>query len=295
MPASCSYCQNTLRANARFCARCGQPIPATQVAPLANSLTCSTSGYVNRPGAKFCARCRAALNVPRLGSPAARRAALLGASGGVLIIILLGLMIVSLFSRIDQPRHTGDLPPAAGLTPIAAETLTLIRPTVMPLPASVKATAALMRPSSTPGTTARVSWQVGDQSPDFVLADLDGHTVRLSDLRGQIVVLNFWATWCGFCAAEMADLQAFYAEYQGRGIRVLALNDREDRETAQNYRDEHRLAFAILLDADGATGRAYHVTGLPVTVFIDRAGLIRAVLVGQQQEQDFSDQADALL
>jgi peroxiredoxin len=214
---------------------------------------------------------------------------------GVGIVIVLSVLIGMLFLRDAQPRPSGDAPPVVAPPPIVAATPTLARLAVTPIPAQSEATATLIVPTATPSVAAPVGWQVGDQAPDFALADLEGRTVRLSDLRGQVVVLNFWATWCGFCEAEMADLQAFSDEHQGRGIKVLAVNDREDRVTAQSYRDEHGLALTILLDADGATGRAYHISALPVTVFIDRTGVIRAILIGQQHQQDFSDQADDLL
>jgi peroxiredoxin len=235
------------------------------------------------------------MGAPRSGGLTFWRATLLSVLIGVGIVIVLSVLIGVLFLRDARPRPAGDAPPVVAPPPIVTAASTPARLTVTPIPAQAESTATLIVPSATPSAAAPVGWQVGDQAPDFALADLEGRTVRLSDLRGQVVVLNFWATWCGYCAAEMTDLQAFNDEYQGRGIKVLALNDREDRDTAQNYRDEHGLALAILLDADGATGRAYHVSALPVTVFIDRAGLIRAVLVGQQQEQDFIDQADELL
>jgi peroxiredoxin len=149
--------------------------------------------------------------------------------------------------------------------------------------------AARVRATSTPPPTRtltpraivpRVGWQIGEQAPDFSLADLQGNPVRLSRLRGRVVVLNFWATWCPPCRNELPDLQSFYADYRSRGVIVLGINQREAIDLVRNFRDNQKLTFPVLLDLDSQVGNRYHVDTLPRTVFLDRSGVIRSILYG---------------
>ncbi|MEN9934063.1 MAG: hypothetical protein RLZZ387_642 [Chloroflexota bacterium] len=117
-------------------------------------------------------------------------------------------------------------------------------------------------------------------APDFTLAALDGSEVRLASLRGQVVLVNVWATWCPPCRAEMPAIQATYDEYRGQGFTVLAVNFKEDARTVAAYLEEHRLTFPALLDVDGSVGSVYQARGLPSSFFVDRRGVIRAVYRG---------------
>lgn len=122
----------------------------------------------------------------------------------------------------------------------------------------------------------------GFAAPDFELALLDGGAVRLSDLRGQIVVLNVWASWCPPCRAEMPALQRLHAQRAAQGVVVLALNSTvQDTEAdARAFAAELALTFPIALDPSGEATRAYQVRALPSTFFIDRQGIIRLVVIG---------------
>jgi cytochrome c biogenesis protein CcmG/thiol:disulfide interchange protein DsbE len=132
-------------------------------------------------------------------------------------------------------------------------------------------------------------------APDFALAGLDGAPVRLSELRGQVVLVNYWATWCGPCRAEMPMIQAAYDEYRERGFAVLAVNAREDRQTVAAYLAEGRLSFPALLDHDGAVGAAYQATVMPSSFFIDRAGVVRAVYKGPMSRAVIAGTVEQLL
>jgi len=114
----------------------------------------------------------------------------------------------------------------------------------------------------------------GAPAPDFKLKDLQGATVRLSDLRGKGVVLHFWATWCPHCLSEMPLLQKIEAPLRSKGVRILGVNLGEPRRTVERYVREHGLGFPILLDARGKAAQAFGVTGLPATVVVDREGRI---------------------
>ena len=121
----------------------------------------------------------------------------------------------------------------------------------------------------------------GHPAPDFTLQTLDGDTLTLSDLQGKAVVLNFWATWCPPCQAEMPELQSAHDAYESGGLVVLGVNQAEDRATVQAFLDERNLSFPVVLDSQYEASQLYQVNSLPTTFFIDRDGIIREIVVGQ--------------
>lgn len=125
---------------------------------------------------------------------------------------------------------------------------------------------------------------VGQLAPDFTLTDLEGEPVKLSDLRGRAVLLNFWASWCPPCRAEMPDLQEAHEKYSD-GIRILAVNIQEDKEAVKNFVQEFGLTFTVLLDSDGSVARTYRIAAIPTSFFIDRNGIIRLRWVGALSKQ----------
>jgi len=106
--------------------------------------------------------------------------------------------------------------------------------------------------------------------------------VRLSDLRGRVVVLNIWASWCPPCRAEMPALQVLHEQRAGQGVVVLGINStvQDSEQAARDFAAEYGLTFPIALDRDGEATRLYQVRALPSTFFIDRQGIIRRVVVG---------------
>jgi cytochrome c biogenesis protein CcmG/thiol:disulfide interchange protein DsbE len=120
-------------------------------------------------------------------------------------------------------------------------------------------------------------------APDFELATLDGGSIRLADLRGKVVLLNFWATWCPPCKAEMPDLDALHRAYgETQGLVVLGVNLQEPVDTVAPFVRDRNLSFPILLDTDGrVTSDLFHVRPLPTTFIIDRQGYIRDAWNGQ--------------
>lgn len=137
-------------------------------------------------------------------------------------------------------------------------------------------------PASAAGAGQIPSPRAGFPAPDFELLAPGGSSVRLADWRGQVVVLNLWASWCLPCRAEMPALEEVYARQQARGLTVLAVNSTiQDRaEAAVAFADEMGVTFPILLDVDGAVSRRYRLRALPTTFFIDRQGIIRSVIIG---------------
>jgi cytochrome c biogenesis protein CcmG/thiol:disulfide interchange protein DsbE len=122
--------------------------------------------------------------------------------------------------------------------------------------------------------------QVGFAAPDFSLQTPDGETVALSDLRGQVVLINFWATWCGPCRAEMPAIQHVYDEYANQGFTVLAINIQEGEGQVAPFVDQFELTFPVLLDRDGSVFTRYQGRALPTTLFIDRTGVVHEVTLG---------------
>jgi thiol-disulfide isomerase/thioredoxin len=124
-------------------------------------------------------------------------------------------------------------------------------------------------------------------APDFTLPTLSGAPIRLSELRGKVVLLNFWATWCVPCRMEMPALEALYHRYKDWGLEVLAVNlDMLSTAGVETFVKEAALTFQIVLDPSWSTARAYQVRGLPTTYLVDRAG---NVVVREVGERDWMD------
>lgn len=150
------------------------------------------------------------------------------------------------------------------------------------VPASAASSADLTRILAT--GQAAAAPVVGAPAPDFELATLDGESVRLSDLRGQVVALNFWATWCVPCRAEMPLLDAALEKYADAGLVILGIDADEPASLVADFRDEFGLTFPLLLDPGAEVQQLYRVRGYPTTFFVDREGIIRAQQVGIMSE-----------
>ena len=122
----------------------------------------------------------------------------------------------------------------------------------------------------------------GFLAPDFTLQTINGETVTLSDLRGQAVLINLWATWCPPCRAEMPAIQKLYGEYKDQGFVVLAVNmTYQDTSTAiLPFIQEYALTFPVLLEETGNVASNYELRSLPSSFFINRDGFIQEVVIG---------------
>lgn len=109
-------------------------------------------------------------------------------------------------------------------------------------------------------------------APDFTVTGLDGETWELSKLRGNWVVLNFWASWCPSCWQEMPSLNRLWKTFRRRNFVMLGVNVQETRNAAREFARGHDLTFPIVLDPDGRLATSYRVTGIPETVIIDPNG-----------------------
>ncbi len=117
-------------------------------------------------------------------------------------------------------------------------------------------------------------------APDFTLASLDGKQVTLSALKGSLVFVNFWATWCGPCQVEVPSLKALYEKLKAKGLVILGVDLSESAADVDKFVKDKGMTFPVLLDSDSAVGMIYASQSIPVTYVIDRAGTMLARKVG---------------
>ena len=125
-----------------------------------------------------------------------------------------------------------------------------------------------------------VAPEIGARAPLFGLPRLEGPYLRLAELNGSPVVINFWATWCAPCRAEMPALQQLHAEYRQAGLRVLGINAGETADAVRRWRDAFNLGFDLLLDTNQAAAALYRLRGYPTTYVVSPAGVITHVFHG---------------
>ncbi len=129
------------------------------------------------------------------------------------------------------------------------------------------------------------SGSAGAPVPDFTATTLSRETVHLTDYKGQVVMLNFWATWCPPCKAEMPTIQAAYKQYHEQGFTVLAINNREQATQIQPFANALALTFPIVLDTDSALQDTFAIKGYPTSLFISDAGEVYATHTGMLTPQ----------
>jgi peroxiredoxin len=139
--------------------------------------------------------------------------------------------------------------------------------------------------------------RVGAPAPDFALKSAAGPNLRLSEHRGQVVMINFWATWCGPCRQEMPKLEEIFSRYERAGFTLLGVNIDEDSARALRLAADLGVTFPLLLDHEQSVSRLYDVQAMPMTVLVDREGQVRSVHYGYRpgMEQRYLDEVRALL
>ncbi len=148
--------------------------------------------------------------------------------------------------------------------------------------------------AASPAATATI---VGKEAPDFVLKGLDGRNLRLSEFRGQVVLVNFWARWAGDTRLLMPALDRINTTYQRAGLVVLGVSVDDDVRRAREFAAAMSVSYPILFDAGSTIGQDYQLQKMPMTVLVDRAGVIRYSSVGFKRgdERAYLDQIRELL
>lgn len=124
--------------------------------------------------------------------------------------------------------------------------------------------------------------EINQAATDFTLKSLSGKNLKLSEFRGQVILLNFWASWCGPCRQEMPILEEIHHRYKDLGFTVLGINVDEDIEKAKQQLEDTPVSFPILLDTQNLVSEAYKLEAMPTTILIDRDGTMRFLHKGYQ-------------
>ena len=146
-------------------------------------------------------------------------------------------------------------------------------------------------------TSLASSGLAGRPAPDFALKSSSGENLRLSEYRGDVVMINFWATWCGPCRQEMPLLDELYSRYERVGFNLLGVNIDDDSNRAMAMINELGVSFPVLFDSRKEVSKMYDVDAMPVTVIVDREGTVRHVHQGYKPgyELKYLDEVRALL
>lgn len=138
---------------------------------------------------------------------------------------------------------------------------------------------------------------ISGKASDFTLKSRSGENVRLAELSGDVILLNFWASWCGPCRQEMPALQKLQDKYEDLGFTVLGVNVEEDASGADAYLKDVPVSFPILFDPDNTVTKAYDVKAMPTTVIIDRDGNMRYLHLAYKPgyEDKYAEQIKTLL
>jgi thiol-disulfide isomerase/thioredoxin len=136
------------------------------------------------------------------------------------------------------------------------------------------------------GSNPETAPDVGRLAPDFVLVDLEGDMFRLNNLRGKTVFLNFWATWCPPCRAEMPEIEAIYQSYKDKEVAVIGVDIAENKDMVLQYVKQSGYSWTFVLDTKGEVATNYRITAIPTSFFIDKEGVIRVVNIGAMTRRE---------
>ncbi len=146
---------------------------------------------------------------------------------------------------------------------------------------------------TSPDEGVRVAPEVGAIAPEFTLLNTSGQEVSLSDHRGKVVMINFWATWCPPCRQEMPGIQSRYLQHQG-SLEVLAIDNDEPLNMVLDFREEMDLSFDPLLDPGARVQINYQIRAYPTTIFVNEHGIIQFVHIGLMTESQLDGYLDQM-
>jgi thiol-disulfide isomerase/thioredoxin len=148
--------------------------------------------------------------------------------------------------------------------------------------------------SSNKSASSNLASSTKVKATDFKLKDLNGKEVSLSDFKGKKVFLNFWATWCPPCKAEMPDIEKFYQETKDSNLVILAVNLGEDKQTVKSFIDKNKYNFNILLDSNQDVAVKYNIVSIPTSFFIDKDGNIVSKKIGAMSIEEMKSYVNSL-
>ncbi len=136
---------------------------------------------------------------------------------------------------------------------------------------------------------------IGSQAPEFELADLSGKKVRMSDLKGHVVIVDFWATWCGPCRAEIPDFVRLQSKYREKGLTILGVVVNSEEKTVRSFSEDHDMNYPVLLNGDETTKLFGGIYAIPTTFVVDRQGRIVKKFIGAMSVGAFEEAIQPLL
>lgn len=137
--------------------------------------------------------------------------------------------------------------------------------------------------------------EIGKVAPEFVLPDLNGKMVRLSDFRGKVVAIRFWFSGCSYCIKGMPATETIYKKYKDKGLVILGVNMGETDRVVRDTVERLKISYPILLDKDNLTAKRYRITGVPYTYILDRDGVVRERILGEAPIKAFEQMVTKLL
>ncbi len=197
-------------------------------------------------------------------------------------------------SPIADPSETATLSPTATLAATATA-----RPEDSATPAPGTAADSTAPPSPQPVTVVprptASDVVVGSVAPDLSLVDLEGAPQRLADRTGRIVLLNFWASWCGHCRSEIPHLNTIYDEYKDQGLEIVAVSVGEDPAELAVFVQQNDVRFPVLVDAQGAAIVTYRLRAIPTSYFLNDQGVVQEIFGGAFTEESLREIVEGLL
>ena len=206
------------------------------------------------------------------------------------VALALGVGAVVLWVSVALPITPE---PAPELAPPEISSTTTPTPGTVAKPTPSDEIQPDLSPTSSPDP--EIGIDVGQLAPDFELRTPEGEAVRLSDLRGKPIWLNFWAPWCPSCLTEMPRLEGFYLANHGRGLVVMGVGVRDSPESMRAYADQLGVTYPIVADGDGIVADQYRAVALPVHYWIDVDGFVRDWAYGELPPDALSISLEAIL
>ena len=147
------------------------------------------------------------------------------------------------------------------------------------------------------GINAHAGQTLSGKAPDFTLKSRSGKNIKLSELRGQVVMIKFWASWCGPCRQEMPLLEGLYNKYKALGFTLLGVNVEQDSSKAKAYLRDISVSFPVLYDVKNTVSKAYNISAMPSTIMVDRDGNLRFLHQGYKPgyEKEYESQIKSLI